>query len=233
MLRRYWPATLPDDERLERPYFDLLGVRFVLAEEPLRHAGGRLGPEWKGPGGEFFVYERDTALPRAFVVPAFRTVSGGEDAIVEALVAEDFAPDSYCLLDLETATQLSNHLGGQPYQGTASTHGRKVVFDEVDSANELRLEVAAGQSGYLVINLTSLPGWSATVNGEPTPIYTTNLFLSMIPLGPEAAEVELSYTTPGFRPGLWVTLLSFGVMAGLFLLYRRSRPTANGDEIPL
>jgi len=233
LSRRYWPMALPDDERLRRPYFDLLGVRFVLAEEPLRHAGGRLGPEWKGPRGEFFVYERDTALPGAFVVPTFRTVSGGEDAIIEALVGTGFAPRSYCLLNPETAARLSKHLGGQPYLGTASVNGRKVVFDKVASSNDLRLQVAAGEPGYLVINLTSLPGWSATVNSEPTPIYTTNLFLTMIPLGPDAAQVELSYITPGFRPGLWVTLLSFTIMAGLFLCYRRSRPPAGGDEIPL
>jgi hypothetical protein len=234
----FWPAALPDDDRLGRPYFDLLGVRFVLADAALQHAGGRLGPEWQGPRGEFFVYERDTALPGAFVVPAFRTVVGDGDAsaeerIVEALVAADFAPRAYCLLDPETAARLAEDLGGQPPKGTASRNDRRVVFDPVDNVNEMRLAVAAGEPGYLVINLTSLPGWSARVNGTATPIYTTDLFLSMIPLGPDAAQVELSYITPGFRTGLWLTLSSFAVMALLALLYSRSRRRAADVEIPV
>ena len=95
--------------------------------------------------------------------------------------------------------------------------------------------MAAGEPGYLVINVTSLPGWSATVNGECKPIHTANLFLSMIPLGPEAAEVQLSYITPGFRTGLWITLVSFCVMAGAALFYRLqggSSPAAKFDETP-
>jgi hypothetical protein len=249
MARLYWPVAFPDDERLELPYFDLLGVRFVLAEDRLTHAGTSVGPEWQAPpdqpwryaGGEFFVYERDSALPSAFVVHDFRTVFGDDEHIIEehtieALIDKDLTPLAYCLLDPTTAARLTIDLDGNPPRSATLGNDRPVTFPGFDRTNHMRFTVAAGEPGYLVLNHTCLPGWSATVNGVPTPIYRTNLFMSMVPVGADDTVVELSYITPGYRAGFWVTVLSFVVMAALAvlaLLARRSRPPARDAEVPL
>ncbi|MBL8752760.1 MAG: hypothetical protein JNK15_05620, partial [Planctomycetes bacterium] len=73
------------------PLLDLLGVRFVLATQPLANAGVRVGPELRGPGGEFFVYERPHPAPRAFTVGRLLPHASDDD-VVAALTAATFAP---------------------------------------------------------------------------------------------------------------------------------------------
>ncbi|MHC4515624.1 MAG: hypothetical protein ACYS5W_18250, partial [Planctomycetota bacterium] len=185
--------------------------------------------------------ERDSALPSAFVVHDFRTVFGDDEHIIEehtieALIDKDLTPLAYCLLDPTTAARLTIDLDGNPPRSATLGNDRPVTFPGFDRTNHMRFTVAAGEPGYLVLNHTCLPGWSATVNGVPTPIYRTNLFMSMVPVGADDTVVELSYITPGYRAGFWVTVLSFVVMAALAvlaLLARRSRPPARDAEVPL
>ena len=73
-LRDYWLGAFPDDERLERPWFDLLGARYALGfvpagSDPPRHAGVQ-ATSVAGSHGQLVVCERATPCPRAFVVPA-------------------------------------------------------------------------------------------------------------------------------------------------------------------
>ena len=66
--------------------FDLFGVRYLLSIEELPTLGQPVVPPFEGPGGKFYIYERKTALPRAFLVPrAERAVD--DDTTVAAIIA--------------------------------------------------------------------------------------------------------------------------------------------------
>ncbi|MBX3465122.1 MAG: hypothetical protein KF830_18280, partial [Planctomycetes bacterium] len=82
---------------LEHPLLDLLGVRYVLATEPLPHGGPRVGPALAGPRGQFFVHERPRPLPRAFTVPLLRPLARDAD-VVAALVDPGLAPRAAALV---------------------------------------------------------------------------------------------------------------------------------------
>src|SRR5262249_58036341 len=96
----------PERHPLELPLLDLYGVRYLLSTEPLQHAGARVGPELRGPHGEFFVYERPHPLPRAFVVHGL-TVLPDDDAVVRAMVDPAFRPDASALLMAADASGLA------------------------------------------------------------------------------------------------------------------------------
>lgn len=227
--RAIWPTSIPDDPRLRRPYFDLIGVRYVLSEDELEHAGRRVGPVLRSPPSipaveKFYIYERDSALPRGWVVHELRSVAGGPEEMAQALVAEDLRPRAEVLVDPDTHARLAAH----PAQA-AGTAPRPVHFHKTHDDNRLHLSVAAGPAGYLVLHDTFMSGWTARIDGVEVPIERGNLFMRVLPLGPEASRIELSYVTPGFYPGVVLSVLAALaclILAFLPRLRRRAAPVA-------
>lgn len=209
-----WMLCIPDVD-LRRPYLDLIGVRFVLSDVPLENAR-RVGPEWKGPLGQCFVYERDTALPRAFVVPEVRVVEGRIDGepkdaapLLSALASKGLDPRVAVLCLPDDAAGIP--APPNPATGAAD---RAVRFAR-DDPNDVVLEVGAGPGGYLVVNDTFISGWSATLDGAPVDIHRGNLFMRVVPLPDRACEVRFTYETPGLRSGAWAGVVCLVVLVGL------------------
>lgn len=220
MLRAYWPKAFPDDERLRRPLFDLLGVRYVLSTEPLAHAGEEVPPP-RAQHGEFHVYERPSAFPRAFVVPEVRTCAD-EDGVIAAMIAPDLEPGRTVLATPEQAAALAGH------RGAPGAEARTAEF-LVDTPTEQVLRVSAGPAGFLVVSDALMSGWTATIDGTEVPITRGNLFMRVVPIGAEACEVRFSYRTPRLTLGLVVTALA---LAGVGWLAFGRRQTAGQEEEP-
>lgn len=212
MIRRYWPKSFPDDDRLARPFFDLIGLRYVASEQPLAHAGVRVGPTALGPRSTpFFLYERASAMPRAFVVPALRALPD-DDAIVAALIDPALDPRAAVLVDPGAAAALGEF-------DSAAGPPRAVRFD-VDRPDRIELEVDGGAPGYLVLADAPLSGWTATVDGEPVAIHRGNLFMRVVPLGASASRVVFSYEAPGLAVGSLISALAACAWLALFVARR-------------
>jgi hypothetical protein len=207
------PLALPDDDRLSRPFFDAMGLRFVLSKTPMQHAGARVGPELKGPGGEFFVYERATALPRAWVVPELEIVD--DDAtMTQRAVKPEFAPRRQAIVTKATAEAL-------PRLSADSQAGQRAVHFLFEDEKRLTMGVDSGPAGYLVLADTWMPGWEASIDGASVPVLRGNVYQRILPLPGKACEVRLRYRTPGLIVGL--LLAAFGVLLGGALLWRAWR----------
>jgi hypothetical protein len=195
----YLTTTLPDAV-LTHPLLDLLGVRYVLGTEPLAHAGRRVGPELRGPGGEFYVHERPQPAPRAFVVPEL-VVLADDDAVLQALASRDFAPRRQAYVTAAAAAA-----GGLAAHRVDPGAARAVRF-VVDTPNRVELTVEPGRAPWLVLADTWLPGWSATVDSAPAAIHCVDHALRLIEL-PElpdrACHVVCTYTPPGLTLGSWL-----------------------------
>jgi hypothetical protein len=214
--------SLPDDDRLHRPLLDLLGVKYVLSTHPLQHAGPRVGPRLHGPGGEFFLYERPSALPRAFVVPSLEPVAD-DAAAVAALTAPDFQPRRHALATPAEAARLA----ALPDDPAAAA--RRVRF-AVDHGNEVVLQISAGAPGVLVLADTWMPGWTAAVDGVPSPLARIDHSFRGVAVPGRACSVRFVYATPGLLAGAWIALGAGLVLTGLlFVGWRASsatRPTS-------
>jgi hypothetical protein len=219
----YLVHPLPDDERLRHPLLDLLGVRFLLATAPLAHAGAHCGPELRSAGGEFFVYERATPLPRAFVVPELR-VCADDAQVLAGLLDPGFAPRSRALV---TAADASPLLPLPP--AAANVPPRAVAFVR-DHPSDVELEVAAGAGPWLVLADTWLPGWSVTVDGADAPMLRVNHAQRLVRLPPEACRVRFVYRAPGLALGL--ALAGFATLVLLGLAVRRLRTPGAASSDP-
>jgi hypothetical protein len=186
---------LSDDERLGHPLLDLLGVRYLLSTEPLRHGGERVH-ELTGPGGAFFIHARETALPRAFVVPALAVVAD-DAAMLDALADPALQPRAAALVTAAAAP--SPVLPA----GDPAASGRAVTFTR-DHTTEVELAVGDGPAGWLVLADTFHGGWHADVDGTEVPIVRAfhSLRAVAVPAGP--CRVRFCYAAPGMRLGLWL-----------------------------
>ena len=96
-----------------------------------------------------------------------------------------------------------------------------IAYDEA----RVDLRVNAPAPAILVLRDAFYPGWAATVNGEPTPIYRANLLFRAVAL--PAGESAVVFR---FEPALWRAALYIGlalwIIAGMSLLRLQSKETA-------
>ncbi|GAB4152926.1 MAG: hypothetical protein Fur0037_21760 [Planctomycetota bacterium] len=223
--RTYLTSALPDDERLRHPLLDLLGVRFLLATEPLRFGGERVGPRVLGPGGEFWIYERETCLSRAFVAETLRTVDGDDDAVA-ALVDAAFSPAREAVLTRDQKDKLGSF---EPEPGA----GRRRVAFVADHSSEIALHVSEGPRGLLVLSDTWMPGWSVYVDGERRELLRVDVSLRGVALPGEACDVRFQYDPPGLRWGLLAAAFALLALGAPGPPFGRSRTRARRAESPV
>jgi hypothetical protein len=216
MIRAYWPRSFPDDPRLSLPFFDLCGLRFVVSDTELAHAGTRVGPTTIGPRAvPFWIYERASALPRAFVVHALREVADDDDA-VRVLASAELSPRREALVDPQTRAALATANLQSP-----AAQARRVRFLR-DDPTAIDLSVDAGPAGLLVLADSMLAGWTARVDGEDVDIHRVNLFQRGVAIGAGEVRVEFRYAAPLLGVGTTVTGLALCALCWLAARSRRS-----------
>lgn len=101
--------------------------------------------------------------------------------------------------------------------------------------DRLTIQVNAAAPGLLSMSEIWDPGWTATVNGAPVPVYRANYTFMAIPIAAGNQHVELHYAPPYLRLGLAISLgsaLALCVLAAI-LARRQGRlpapPAAPGS----
>lgn len=160
-------------------------------------------------------------LPRAYLVARARNINFGhadKDELHAALTlrSEDFDPDTEVVLTLTDCAAGLHAVGdADAERGEAS-----ILVDE-----DHRVEIVTRAPGprLLVLTDTWYPGWSATVDGEPAPIYRANVCFRALPVPPGEHRVVFAYECRPFEVGVVVSGVSVVLLMGLALGYRWRR----------
>jgi uncharacterized membrane protein YfhO len=111
-------------------------------------------------------------------------------------------------------------------EASASTAASLPVVTHEDS-RQLVIEAEAPEDGFLLLADTFYPGWTAHVDGKPTPVYRANISVRGIELSKGRHEVRFTYEAPGFWRGLQITLLAVSTLliwvGGAAYIDRRAR----------
>ncbi len=226
ILRGFVCNAFPDDERLSLPWWDLMGLRYIVATQPMQHAGKEIAVP--GGNGNTKVYERPTALPRAWVVPELQIVADAPatdptpvgrrvtPAELTAVLATDFAPRERAVLTASEAATLPQ-LARDP-----AAKGRGIHFAQQDE-KRLTLNVDAGPAGYLVLADTHMPGWTVEIDNKPVPLARGNVYQRVVALPAGACTVAFRYRTPGLLPGLGLTAVAAVALLTLLFVGIRAR----------
>ncbi|WP_240906886.1 YfhO family protein [Paludisphaera rhizosphaerae] len=192
--------------------FDLDSVSHVVVGRSLRST---FVPN--EPLGEVFLHVNPNALPRARMAgnPAY---AGNREEAIAAL--RTLGPEIQRRLVVEDPDR---PLGDAPVVGKAEI--------ESEVPDEVVVRVEAETPGYLVLADTFDPGWTATVDGEPTPVRPAYVAFRAVFVKPGTHRVVFRYRPAGLPAGMAVTGL--GLLLGLIGSIRPGRVVDSADHAVL
>ena len=203
--------------------WNLWAVNYVVLPGPLELPGFEqaLGPVTTTPGGTAYLYKRTEPQPWARVVPAAVKIPG--ERIIPTVTDQSFPLDNVVILS-DSAAVVVPPMGQtlpapSPLQATVSEWMPGKMTVEL-SGDEPR-------STWLVVAETWLPGWTARVDSATVSVERGNNAQITVPLPPGARRVELEFTSPGYKLGRLISLVSLlAVLAWLAVpvLGRRKAP---------
>ena len=138
-------------------------------------------------------------LPRARLCSAARVVSGLDEAL-RALVD---LPDEVALVEGPQAAAAAAAL--QAATGTLDPASLQVTRW---APGDLRLALRLERPALVVLADAALPGWSATLDGAPTPLLVADGVWKAVLCPAGAHELRLAFSAPGLLPGVVLGLLS-------------------------
>jgi hypothetical protein len=212
-----------DDHFSVRPGFikllSLYNVRFLIAAQPVQDEALELVGVYDSGA---HLYENRATLPRAFAVPSY-TFASDVPATLSAMLPATFDPATTVVLleSPDTPPLTPPHETGRKQStsppSAGETGGGHLAAVDVITYEPTHVVVEADLSspGWLVLSDTYYPGWEATVDGRPTPIYRANGCVRAVPLEGGKHEVVFRFRPRAFYWGalisgasavLWVTI---------------------------
>jgi hypothetical protein len=143
-----------------------------------------------------FVYENTNPLPRAFIVHQAIQVENAAEALAHFQVRA-IDPRQTAILEADTPVP-SLPQSAAPTGSTAAITNQHPQLVEI--------EASLTGDGYLILLDTFYPGWVASVDGRPSPIYRANYIGRAIFLPAGEHSVRFEYRPLSFRLGMWVAL---------------------------
>lgn len=155
--------------------------------------------------GKVKVVEDLTALPRVRLVPCTRQVDGAEAAYAALF-------DSDPMREAVVEPPDGRSFAEAPLPDTCAFDGA-YKLPELTAYGEQDVSIAVGGPGLLVLTDSLYPGWTATLDGQPTDIYRTDVLFRGVWVPEGAHEVRFR-----FDPGLPGRLLWPAAALGAALL---------------
>jgi len=184
------------------PYMRLLAlnnVRTILS--PLPIAGEPLS--FRGMVGLVRIYDNPAALPRAFIVGAWRVAHSDTESL-GLLASASFRPEREAILRRDP--------GITPHD---SVRGEATVT--LAEANRVTIRCASPDSALLVLSDTYYPGWEAAVDGLPAPILPANHTMRAVVVPAGAHDVTFAFRPASVRGGFVLSLAGMLCLALLAL----------------
>lgn len=154
--------------------------------------------------GKSAVWRNRGSLPRAFVVPNVRVSAGGGGDPVATVAGLDVRREVL--------------MGFDPLPPGPRQEFMAAGLN-MDDPDEPVVSVATEAPGLLVLGNTWMPGWTATVDGEPAEVHRGNHWAQVVAIRRAGRhEVVFKYQPPGYTTGMAVALVSILGWAGLGVL---------------
>jgi hypothetical protein len=188
------------------PLYNLLGVKYVLADKGKPPGDERLVPVYAG--AEIDIYLNTAALPRALFVTDPHVVSDHE-AAWQAIHASSFDPARTVVLEQEGTRPSPRRSDGPPTS--------RIAFLRY-GLNAVELRVESPTSGWLVLSDVYYPGWRASVDGEATPVLRADYTFRAVSVPAGEHTVRMTFAPQTWYLGLacslatWLALTAAGLL---------------------
>lgn len=150
--------------------------------------------------GDVKIYENLDLLPRAYLV--HKTLAADEKQAIALVAAGDFAPAMTAVVE-----------GLAPFSSTVSPGDGAELLSY--APERVVIESQSAEAAFLVLSDSDDPGWQATIDGAPAPIYRTNVLLRGVAVPAGKHRVEFVYRPVAWQQGLWLGTAGWIVILGL------------------
>ncbi|NPV09738.1 MAG: YfhO family protein [Anaerolineae bacterium] len=204
-LARYQSFLELTGDRSSRLY-QLLGAKYLVVAKGVVPPEHNFVPAF-GEDPEVDIYLNTAAYPLAVVVPASVSAAGPEES-AGIVSAPDFDPTGVVVLE------------GEAPQVAATSPDPDLHFS-VWQPDRIGLGIAVREDTYLVLSLPFAPGWSATLDGNPVPVWPADLAFTAVHVPTGSHTIELVYRPPLLVPSLLLAVAALGATVGLTARERR------------
>ncbi|HYC56106.1 MAG TPA: YfhO family protein [Candidatus Binatia bacterium] len=202
----------------KKEFLDLFSVRFYVdpkgevgSGNP--HLSSKLREARRVQLADVHVFEREAALPRAYVAYDYRHLPN-ETSAIAATKQPAFDPRRTAVVASSGDPSLHAPSVSSGMELTAATVTRV-------TANAVDVEVRAEAGGLLVLTDLDYPGWHAKIDGSPVEIHRTNGIFRGVEITAGAHVVQFHYSPRTFHLGLAMTVA--GAVSFVGLLAMRGR----------
>ncbi|HEU5169687.1 MAG TPA: hypothetical protein VFU46_04065 [Gemmatimonadales bacterium] len=184
---------------------DLVATRYIVLPGEQSLAGWHkvLGPVLATPSRPAVLYERDTAVAWARVLPAAVKVP---DAQAPAALADPRFPSGRVAVLSDTAAVALEPLRAGQLPEFAAT--RAEVADWSPGRVRIALNGQDSKPTYLVVSESWYPDWHASIDGKDAVVHRMDHALLGVVLPPGAREVRLWFDSARYRQGRAVTAVA-------------------------
>ncbi|MCL6629216.1 MAG: YfhO family protein, partial [Armatimonadetes bacterium] len=182
----------------DSPFYDLLGVRWVISPEPLSNADRKIGNCW--------IYNKGKALPRAFLV---RTVEFADDEEILRRLANGQTDFRYVALAAFDDKVSFGRRSDDKYWEASGPEGVTVARY---SFNTVELKVNARRRSLLVLTDQYYPGWKAFVDGTPSRVMRVDYVFRAVAVPAGKHVVSFKYAPDSYKRGLRVAAVALLVI---------------------
>ncbi len=179
---------------------------------------------------------QNSPVQRVWIVPRAITVANA-DAAEKAITAPDWNPAQSVVIESGdavpgfTTSNSAQSIGGEINASPTSA----TIVNETPLSLDITVNVPAG-GGFLVVADGAYPGWKATLDGQPTPIYRANLAFRAVAVSEGQHHVLMNYQPQSWQLGVSVSaiglLMTFLVLIGVLsnVVYKRYRLRKRSPE---
>ena len=96
------------------------------------------------------------------------------------------------------------------------------------NGGSIRGDINNTETGILALSIPYDKGWTLKVDGKKQEIIRVNRAFSGLVLDPGSHHIELSYISPGFKIGAFITISSLAICAGIYIYNKKIKNKKNG-----
>jgi hypothetical protein len=197
---------------------DLLAVRFISVDPP--HPAPAFRPFWSDPAVNAQIMENMAARGRFQIYENYMTVASPAEALdaIKALKAPMLVIENLSGQSLAGAPQVS-----AVDNGAVALANNPASFDVLKAkSTDYRIDITAARPVWFFIADANYPGWKATLDGKPTPLFSAQLLGKAVTVPPGRHRLAIRFQSATFDLGLGISLASI-IGLGLFTAWRRLR----------
>ncbi len=194
---------------------DLLGVRYIIAPTSMRLENlFKMAPVYQK---EVSIFERPTALPRAYIV--HRAIFEPDKTKSLNLIGRlNTAGRQGIIISDPDNENLSVQLNSTPIEDASSV---KIIHE---NPNEIFLTAQMEHPGFVVLTQSYHPDWKVTIDGKNAKVFQTNYLLRSVFVPQGTHEIKFTFMPLSFYAGSLLSLLSACFLLYLFAFPQKKKP---------